>query len=77
METLTEAAWKIPYAIRVDSVTNFQHSWADGDDLTVEDLIRNGASLSQDNETAKKKHHDEDRHEPELLPHPHEAPEFP
>jgi predicted RND superfamily exporter protein len=47
VEKLTERAWKIPYAIRVDSVTNFQHSWAQGDDLTVEDLIRNGASMSQ------------------------------
>jgi predicted RND superfamily exporter protein/outer membrane lipoprotein-sorting protein len=45
VERLTADAWKIPYAIRVDSVTNFQHSWADGDDLTVEDLIRNGGTL--------------------------------
>lgn len=48
VEAITEAAWQIPYAIRVDSVSNFQHSWADGDDLTVEDLIRNGAQQSQD-----------------------------
>ena len=47
IERLTEEAWKIPYAIRVDSVTNFQHTWADGDDLTVEDLIRDGLSLSE------------------------------
>ena len=33
IEWLTEEAWKIPYAIRVDSVSNFQHTWADGDDL--------------------------------------------
>ena len=46
VEELTAEAWKIPYAIRVDSVTNFQHSWADGDELTVEDLIRDGAGLS-------------------------------
>ena len=45
LEWLTAEAWKIPYAIRVDSVTNFQHSWADGDDLTVEDLVRGGISL--------------------------------
>lgn len=48
METLTAKAWKIPFAIRVDSVSNFQHSWADGDDLTVEDLIRDGIHLSQE-----------------------------
>ena len=46
IEKLTEGAWKIPFAIRVDSVSNFQHSWADGDDLTVEDLIRGGAELA-------------------------------
>ncbi len=47
VETVTERAWQIPFAIRVDSVSNFQHSWADGDDLTVEDLIRDGAGLTQ------------------------------
>ena len=45
LEWLTAEAWKIPYAIRVDSATNFQYSWADGDDLTVEDLVRGGMSL--------------------------------
>ena len=45
LEWLTTEAWKIPFAIRVDSVTNFQYSWAAGDDLTVEDLVRGGASL--------------------------------
>ncbi|MDO3380920.1 efflux RND transporter permease subunit [Gilvimarinus algae] len=39
VEELTERAWKIPYAIRVDSITNFQYSYARGDDLVVEDLI--------------------------------------
>ena len=46
IERITHEAWQIPYTIRVDSITNFQHSWADGDDLTVGDLIRNGAELS-------------------------------
>lgn len=36
---LTEKAWQLPYSSRVDSVTNFQHSRAEGDDLVVEDLI--------------------------------------
>jgi len=40
VETLTEAAWKIPYAIRVDSISNFQHSYGIDDDLIVEDLFR-------------------------------------
>ena len=46
VEWLTREAWQIPYASRVDSVSNFQYSWADGDDLTVEDLVRDGASMS-------------------------------
>ncbi|MCY3816414.1 MAG: MMPL family transporter [Gammaproteobacteria bacterium] len=36
---LTEAAWQTPYARRVDSLTNFQHTTADGDDLYVRDLV--------------------------------------
>ena len=48
VERITEEAWHIPFNIRVDSITNFQHSWADGDELTVEDLIRNGRELSED-----------------------------
>ena len=41
VEALTEEAWKIPYAIRVDSVSNFQHTYAIEDDLIVEDLVTN------------------------------------
>ena len=40
VEELTDAAWQIPYAIRVDSVSNFQHTFAIEDDLVVEDLVR-------------------------------------
>ena len=36
---LTEAAWQIPYSTRVDSITNFQHSRAEGDELIVADLV--------------------------------------
>jgi predicted RND superfamily exporter protein len=36
---LTEASWQIPYSIRVDSLTNYQHTRADGDDLHVNDLV--------------------------------------
>jgi len=39
---LTAKAWKLPYAARVDSITNFQHLEAYGDDLTVHDLGRIG-----------------------------------
>ena len=36
---LTEQSWKIPYSTRVDSITNFQHTTADGDDILVRDLV--------------------------------------
>jgi len=40
MRDLTEKAWQIPYTTRVDSLTNFQNSYAAGeDDLVVEDLV--------------------------------------
>ena len=42
---LTEAAWQIPYSIRVDSITNFQHTVAEGDDLTVDDLVPGAGEL--------------------------------
>ncbi|MYJ51087.1 MAG: hypothetical protein F4093_00170, partial [Gammaproteobacteria bacterium] len=36
---LTDAAWHTPYSRRVDSLANFQHTTADGDDLYVRDLV--------------------------------------
>ncbi len=36
---LTERAWQAPYSRRVDSIANFQHTTADGDDLSVRDLV--------------------------------------
>ncbi len=46
VEELTAEAWKIPYAIRVDSITNFQHTRAIGDDLIVEDLVKAANNLT-------------------------------
>jgi len=54
VQELTEAAWQLPFAIRVDSITNFQHTQAEEDDLIVEDLISTSADLSAD-ELAEKK----------------------
>ncbi len=39
LRRLTEASWQLPYSRRVDSLTNFQHSYAEGDELTVGDLV--------------------------------------
>lgn len=55
VEDLTTEAWKIPFAIRVDSLTNFQHTYAEGeDDLIVEDLVY-GADRLTDSDIADKK----------------------
>jgi uncharacterized protein len=45
VEQLTEGAWRLPYALRVDSVTNFQHTEAVGDDLNVAPLVEDAAGL--------------------------------
>jgi uncharacterized protein len=47
VEALTTEAWKLPYALRVDSVTNFQYTSAQGDDLEVRDLVRGAAKLDE------------------------------
>jgi len=45
---ITEQAWQTPYVMRVDSITNFQHTAADGDDLLVEDIVLDPESLTAD-----------------------------
>ena len=42
-EWLTERAWQIPFASRVDSITNFQHTAADGDEILVRELVDESA----------------------------------
>ena len=44
---ITERAWSTPHAIRVDSLTNFQHSYAKNGDLVVADLLLEPVPLSQ------------------------------
>jgi len=46
IESITTQAWQLPYANRIDSITNFQHTEADGDDLVVADLVKDAASFS-------------------------------
>ena len=43
---LTERAWETPYSTRVESLSNYQHTAADGDDLLVEDLAYEPEILS-------------------------------
>lgn len=55
IERLTKESWQIPYSSRVDSVTNFQHTRGQGDDLIVRDLVENAAHLTPAELTAARK----------------------
>jgi len=46
VQELTEASWHIPYSSRVDSITNFQHTRSEDDELIVEDLVADAGSMS-------------------------------
>ena len=46
IEDVTERAWKTPYSMRVDSLSNYQHSESIQDDMSVGDLYEEGQSLS-------------------------------
>lgn len=36
---ITEAAWRLPFAVRVDSVTNYQRIESEGDSIRVQNLV--------------------------------------
>ena len=44
---LTDRAWQVPYSIRVDSLSNYQHMTAVEDDLSVADLIEEPENLTE------------------------------
>ncbi|NQV21912.1 MAG: MMPL family transporter [Rhodospirillales bacterium] len=46
VKQMTDDAWRMPYSSRVDSVTNYQHTYAEDDDLTVRDLVPDPKSLT-------------------------------
>ncbi len=47
IEWLTEQSWLVPHSNRVDSITNYSHSYGTGDELIVEDLVTDAAALSE------------------------------
>jgi len=61
---VTERAWETPHSSRVESLTNYQHTSAVGDDLLVEDLAFEPGNMS-DAELAKIR--DIALHEPVLI----------
>lgn len=47
IQELTTEAWQVPYSTRVDSITNFQHTWSEEDDMIVEDLVLDPTTLTE------------------------------
>jgi uncharacterized protein len=45
---LTKEGWQLPYSSRVDSISNFQHTIAEEDDLIVADLIIQPLQMSDE-----------------------------
>ena len=43
---ITEASWQLPHAQRVDSIANYQHTKAAGDDLLVQPLVEDASVLT-------------------------------
>ncbi len=48
IETLTTEAWQVPYSNRVDSITNFQYTEAEEDDLIVRDMVKGAETLGDE-----------------------------
>ena len=48
IDELTDRLWQTPYVTRVDSITNYQHSEGLEDELIVEPLIGDAASLTDE-----------------------------
>ncbi len=46
VEEVTERAWRTPYSSQVHSLANYQHSFAAGDEIIIEDLYKDATSLS-------------------------------
>ncbi len=47
VEELTELGWQLPYSIRVDSLSNYQHTEVDQDDLIVRDLYFDALNMEK------------------------------
>ena len=48
IEEMTQDAWQMPYSRRVDSLQNYQNTYAEDDDLIVEDLYEEVNSLTDE-----------------------------
>ncbi len=46
LKKLTKESWQVPHSTRVDSITNFQYTYAEDDDMIVENLVQNTKNLT-------------------------------
>ncbi len=46
IKDITKEAWQVPFSTRVDSITNYQHTSAEEDDLIVDDLVLDPEALT-------------------------------
>ncbi|MEY8213640.1 MAG: RND family transporter, partial [Colwellia sp.] len=46
LKKLTKESWQVPHSTRVDSLTNFQYTYAEEDDMIVENLVQNTNNLT-------------------------------
>ena len=49
IQWLTDEAWQTPFSTRVDSISNYQHTIAEEDDLIVADLAGEDVALNEEN----------------------------
>lgn len=47
LKKLTKESWQVPHSTRVDSITNFQYTYAEEDDMIVENLVQNTKNLTK------------------------------
>ena len=55
IQEITEESWQQSYVVRVDSLTNYQYTRAEGDELIVEDLFGDDLSAMASSEIEKRK----------------------
>lgn len=48
IQEYTEQAWQAPFSSRVDSLSNYQNTWSEEDDMIVEDMVMYPDALSAD-----------------------------
>lgn len=55
IEELTQESWHFPFSKRVDSLTNFPYTRADGDDFIVDDLFSDAMNMTPDEIDARRR----------------------